>query len=315
MKRLFKGKAYCPYWLRYNHQIFIANFFMSFFRLPKELSDPATAKFLIQPVPYEGTVSFLKGTVNGPDAILAVSDQVEHFDEELLFDMTQHGVATLPSIPPANSPEEQFELIYNTVRERNLFQRGRIPIFLGGEHSITPPIVRVAAEEYDEISVLQFDAHADLRDSYTGTRYSHGSAMRRSLEYTPNIVQVGIRSFSEEEVRDCPDQVKRFITPMLLAGDYSFCLDQILHRLSKQVYISIDIDAFDPAFAPGTGTPEPGGLSWREVTSILRRVCEEKNIVGIDVVEVAPLGGNNVVTEFTAARLIGKLMAYTTKLP
>jgi agmatinase len=283
---------------------------MSFFRLPKEISDPATAKFLIQPVPYEGTVSFLKGTVNGPDAILAVSDQVEHFDEELLFDMTQHGVATLSSIPPTNSPEKQFDLIYRTVRDRKLFQQGKFPIFLGGEHSITPPIVRVACEVYGEISVLQFDAHADLRDSYTGTRYSHGSAMRRVLEYTSNIVQVGIRSFSEEEVRDCPEQVRRFITPALLAKDYSFCLDQILHKLSEQVYITLDIDAFDPAFAPGTGTPEPGGLSWREVTDILRHVCNEKKVVGVDVVEVAPLGGNNVITEFMAARLIGKLMAY-----
>jgi agmatinase len=283
---------------------------MSFFSLPKELSDPATAKFLIQPIPYEGTVSFLKGTLKGPAAILAVSDQVEHFDEELLFDMTRHGVATFPAIEPANSPEEQFNRIYQTLRLRNLFQRARLPIFLGGEHSITPPIVHAAADVYNELSVLQFDAHADLRNSYTGTRYSHGSAMRRVLEYTPHLVQVGIRSFSEEELHDCPDRVKRFITPTLLVRDYSFCLDQILHRLTNQVYITIDIDAFDPAFAPGTGTPEPGGLSWREVTDILKHVCNAKNVVGADIVEVAPLGGNNVITEFMAARLAGKLMAY-----
>jgi agmatinase len=134
--------------------------------------------------------------------------------------------------------------------------------------------------------------------------------MRRSIEYTPNLVQVGIRSFSEEEVRDCGDRVKNFITPNLLAKDYSFCLDQILHKLTERVYITIDIDAFDPAFAPGTGTPEPGGLSWREVTDILRHVSQTKNVIGIDIVEVAPLGGNNVITEFMAARLAGKLMAY-----
>ncbi|MDR0392105.1 MAG: agmatinase [Planctomycetaceae bacterium] len=283
---------------------------MSFFSLPKELSDPATAKFFIQPVPYEGTVSFLKGTVNGPDAILSVSDQMEHFDEELLFDITQSGIATFPTIPPANSPEEQFNRIYQTIHERNLFQKNRIPIFLGGEHSITPPIVSCASELYDEISVLQFDAHADLRDSYTGTKYSHGSAMRRVLEYTQNLVQVGIRSFSEEEAQYYPDRIKQFITPALLVRDYSFCLDQILHKLSDQIYITIDIDVFDPSFAPGTGTPEPGGLSWREVTDILRRVCEAKNVVGVDIVEVAPLGGNNVITEFMAARLVGKIIAY-----
>ncbi|MDR2168524.1 MAG: agmatinase [Planctomycetaceae bacterium] len=283
---------------------------MSFFRLPKELSDSATAKFLIQPVPYEGTVSFLKGTVKGPDAILAVSDQVEHFDEEMLFDMTLQGIATAPSILPADSPEEEFERIYRTVCESDLFRSGRFPIFLGGEHSITPPIVKAAAEKYHEISVLQFDAHADLRNSYTGTKFSHGSAMRRTLEYTQNIVQVGIRSFSEEEFNDCPERVKNFITPKLLLKDYSFCLDQILHKLSDSVYITIDIDAFDPAFAPGTGTPEPGGLAWHEVTGILRKVCETKNVIGADIVEVAPLGGNNVITEFMAARLTAKLITY-----
>ena len=283
----------------------------SFLSLPADQCNPQTARYRIVPVPYEGTVCFLGGTARGPGAILEVSDQVEHFDEELLDDWTRSGIATFPPIPPADTPEEEFDRIYQTVRRASYFQTGRFPIFLGGEHSITPPIVRAAAECYGTISVLQFDAHADLRDAYTGGKFSHASAMRRVLETTPNLVQVGIRSFSEEEYLECPTQIESLITPRMLMQDREHCLEKILNALTEKVYITIDIDVFDPAFAPGTGTPEPGGLDWFQVTSILRRVCEAKNVIGADVVEVAPLGNNNVITEFLVARLVGKLIAYT----
>jgi len=173
----------------------------SFLNLPPDRCDPATARYRIVPVPYEGTVCFLGGTAKGPEAILAVSDQVEHFDEELHRDFTLSGIATLPPISSAETPEKMYERIYQTVKQEAYFEPDKVPIFLGGEHSITPPIVRAAAECYGEISVLQFDAHADLRDAYTGGKFSHASAMRRVLEITPNLVQVGIRSFSEEEYR------------------------------------------------------------------------------------------------------------------
>jgi len=283
----------------------------SFLSLPDDRCDPLTARHRIIPVPYEGTVCFLSGTARGPDAILDVSDQMEHFDEELLCDFTHCGIATFPPIPLADTPEEEFDRIYQTIKQEAYFQSGKLPIFLGGEHSITPPIVRAAAEHYGTISVLQFDAHADLRDSYTGGRFSHASAMRRVLEITPSLVQVGIRSFSGEEYRDCPQQIATLITPRMLAQNTERCIEKIVNSLKEQVYITVDIDVFDPAFAPGTGTPEPGGLDWFQVTKILRRVCEAKNVVGADVVEVAPLGGNNVVTEFLAARLVGKIIAYS----
>ncbi|MDR3232194.1 MAG: agmatinase [Planctomycetaceae bacterium] len=285
----------------------------SFFRLPSERCDPARAKYLIVPVPYEGTVCFLRGTINGPEAILAVSDQVERFDEELRIDYTKAGIATLPPIQPQHdvTPEEEFQLIYETVRERRLFQTGQFPIFLGGEHSITPPIVKAAAEKNADISVLQFDAHADLRNSYTGGKYSHASAMRRVLDFTPNLVQVGIRSFSEEEYTEKKERIDKIITPAQVCNDYNGSIDSILYNLTDKVYITVDIDAFDPAFAPGTGTPEPGGLDWFQVTGILRRVCETKKVIGADIVETAPFGGNNVITEFLAARLTAKLIAYT----
>jgi len=284
---------------------------LSFLSLPDNLCDPLTVRYRIVPVPYEGTVCFLGGTGRGPDAILEVSDQMEHFDEELLCDFTRHGIATFPAIPSADTPEEEYDRIYQTVKRESYFEPGKFPIFLGGEHSITPPIVRAAAQCYGTVSVLQFDAHADLRDAYTGGRFSHASAMRRVLEIMPNLVQVGIRSFSEEENRDCPQQIAALITPRMVVQDIERCIEKILGSLTEQVYITVDIDVFDPAFAPGTGTPEPGGLDWFQVTNILRRVCEAKNVVGADVVEVAPLGGNNAVTEFLAARLVGKMIAYS----
>ena len=282
----------------------------SFLSLPADRCDPLTARYRIIPVPYEGTVCFLGGTAQGPDAILGVSHQVELFDEELLCDFTRQGIATFPPIPAADTPEKEYDQIYQTVKREAYFQPGKFPIFLGGEHGITPPIVRAAAECYGTISVLQFDAHADLRDSYTGGKFSHASAMRRVIEITPHLVQVGIRSFSEEEYRDCPQRIAALITPRMIAQDKDRCMQTILDSLTEQVYITVDIDVFDPAYAPGTGTPEPGGLDWFQVTDILRRVCGAKTVVGADVVEVAPLGKGNVITEFLAARLVGKIVAY-----
>jgi agmatinase len=283
-----------------------------FFNLPVERSDPQTSRYLILPIPYEGTVCFLGGTSKGPEAVLSVSDQMEYFDEELLIDFTQHGIATLPPIPSAHTPEEEFEQIYSTVKQYDFFRTSRFPIILGGEHSVTPPIVRAAAEVYEDLSVLQFDAHADLRDSYTGGRYSHASAMRRVLDWTPHLVQVGIRSFSEEEYQDCPERIRHVVTPKMLAENVTEYCNRILCGLTEHVYITIDVDVFDPSIAPGTGTPEPGGLDWRQVTGILRTICTTKKVVGADIVETVPLGNGNVITEFLAARLVSKVIAYNT---
>jgi len=283
----------------------------SFLSLSDKLCSTQTARYRIIPIPYEGTVCFLSGTAKGPDAILDVSDQMEHFDEELFCDFTRLGIATFPPIPVADTPEKMFNQIFQTVKRESYFQSGKFPVFLGGEHSITPPIVRAATERYGTISVLQFDAHADLRDAFTGGKFSHASAMRRVLEITPHLVQVGIRSFSEEEYQECPQEIASLITPKMLRQDAEGCITKILDSLTETVYITVDIDVFDPAFAPGTGTPEPGGLDWFQVTDILRRVCKTKNVVGADVVEVAPLGNGNVITEFLAARLVAKIIAYS----
>lgn len=276
----------------------------------------------------------MSGTADGPGAILEVSDQMEHFDEETLQEYVQAGVTTYPPIPAAETPELQVRRIYETVKRLDLFTENRFPIFLGGEHSVTAPIVRVAEECYENLSVLQFDAHADLRNEFTGGIHSHASVMRRVLEITPYLVQVGIRSFCADQYRQCQDQIQKAITPQMIRQDFRFALDKILYGLQKNVYITFDMDAFDPSEAPGVGTPEPGGLSWCQVIEILRKVFQEKNVIGADVVETRPLGfrssgerhdhpkrhqdcwlsghheNRNVVTEFLAARLVGKMMAY-----
>ena len=246
----------------------------SFFQLDPEFSDPKTARYHLLPIPYEGTVCFLKGTAAGPAAILGVSDQMEYFDEETLQEFYRAGIATHPPIPSAETPQLQMQRVYETVKKLDLFAAKRFPIILGGEHSITAPIVRAAKERFDEISVLQIDAHADLRHEFTGGIYSHASVMRRVTEITPNLVQLGIRSFSAEEYEQCPERIKRIITPKMVRDDFQFALDRILYGLKGSVYITIDVDGFDPSQAPGVGTPEPGGLMWHH-RSEERRVGKE----------------------------------------
>ncbi|MFB3894125.1 MAG: agmatinase [Phycisphaerae bacterium] len=278
-----------------------------FLSLPPELSDPAKARYAVLPVPYEGTVSYKPGTAGAPAAIIDASAHVEKLDEELLRECVAPGIATLPAVRPAKTPEAMTARIRR--RAEGLIRAGKFLLTLGGEHSIAAPIVAAMAEHHGEISVLQIDAHADLRDSYSGTRRSHGAVMRRILEITPRIAQVGIRSFSKEELDACPKQVRNFITPRDIANDPRW-IRRVLKLLGPKVYVTIDIDCFDPAYAPGTGTPEPGGLDWFQVTALLREVCARRKVVGADIVEVRPIPPNHT-TEVLAARLAYKIIACT----
>jgi agmatinase len=169
--------------------------------------------------------------------------------------------------------------------------------------------VQAVQERHGAVSVLQIDAHADLRDRYTGTTMSHACVMRRVLEATGSICQVGIRSVSAEEYRDCPEQVRRFFTPAAIERDPSW-VARAVGMLRPRVYVTVDIDGFDPAMAPGTGTPEPGGLTWPQVTGLLRAVCAQRQVVGADIVEVRPIPPNHI-TEYLAARLAYKIICYT----
>jgi len=285
----------------------MANQSTHFLDITPEFMRYETARYAILPVPYEGTVCYKTGTAAGPLAILDASRLVELFDEELQTESHFAGIHTLAAVPPAPGPEEQMRRVYEAARP--VVGDGKFLLALGGEHSISSALVRAVVEQYGELTVLQIDAHADLRDTYTGTALSHGSVMRRILEITGSICQVGIRSYSKEEFTQCPEQVRNFVTPAVIATD-SRWQDRVLKQLRPKVYITIDVDGLDPAYAPGTGTPEPGGLDWQQLTGLLRRVCCEREVVGADIVEVRPLGENHI-TEFMAARLAYKLIAYT----
>ena len=264
------------------------------------------ARVVILPIPFDRTTSYVPGTRTGPHEILVASSHMELWDEETQTDVHSIGICTLPEIEfPFATMEEVVAELRRVAGE--LVKRGKFPIFLGGEHSITPPIVAAVAEQHKNLSVLQIDAHADLRRDYMGTPHSHACAMRRTLEFA-RTTQVGIRSLSTEEAADIPSLNTTIFYDYNMRQDPKW-MDRVVDSLDKNVYITIDVDGFDPAIMPATGTPEPGGLSWYEGLSLLRKVIEQRNVVAWDIVELSPMGGN-VAPNFLCAKLIYKMLAY-----
>ncbi len=282
----------------------------NFFALDSAHSQYESARFVILPIPYDATASFKTGCRNGPSAMLSASHHVEYFDDELAREYHDVGIATLdPLETNAAGPEAMHHDIYRAAKR--IVDDGKFLIGVGGEHSITSALVRAVMGQHKKLSVLQIDAHLDLRDKYQDSKYSHACVMRRVLERGANVVPVGIRSVSLEEHTFAK---KSKIKP-ISARDCLFeedSLDRMMDQLGDTVYVTIDIDGFDPSLAPGTGTPEPGGLDWYQVTGLLRLVAMEKKIVAADVVEVSPIPGQNV-TEYLAARLLYKLIGYVTQ--
>lgn len=265
------------------------------------------ARFVILPIPYDATTSYRAGTRNGPGAILEASRQVEDFDEELGTALSGCRMATLePLEVRADGPAAMHDAIFRSAKR--VIRDGKFLFSLGGEHSITSGLVRAVMTRHRKLSILQIDAHADLRDQYEGSPYSHASVMRRVLELGARIVPVGIRNISHEENAFARrEKLRIFSARECVKNDH--WMEDVVNALADPVYITVDIDGFDPAFAPGTGTPEPGGLDWYKVTALLRKVIEQRNVVAADVVEVMPIPGQSV-TEFLAARLAYKIIAY-----
>ena len=251
---------------------------------------------IILPVPYEKTVCYIPGTAKGPKAIIDASVQLEKFDVELGYEINK-------KIHTAD--EVKFEELGKRVSE--IIQKNKLPVVLGGEHSVTVPVVRAMTEKYGDLSVLQIDAHADLRDEFEDEKYSHACVMRRVREITKKTVQVGIRSMSKEE----NDYIENEGIGEYIHGT-KINVDKIIEQLSDNVYITVDLDGFDPSEVPAVGTPQPGGLHWDEVTELLGKVSEKKNVVGFDVVELAPIEGQ-VASDFLAAKLVYKMIGYCTK--
>lgn len=264
-----------------------------------------TARFVVLPIPYEATTTFGTGTREGPRAIITASQQVELYDEALGRDSSRAGVATLdPLEPDVRGPEFMLRRIERAARQ--VVRDGKFLIGLGGEHSITAGLVRAVRSRYRDLSVLQIDAHADLRERYQGSPYSHACVMRRVHDLGVPAVGVGIRNCSADEARF----IRRARKPIFTARTCRYSsawIDQAVAQLTANVYVTIDIDGFDPAYAPGTGTPEPGGLDWYQVTDLLAAVAQSRCIVAADVVEVRPLPPSSV-TEFLAAKLVYRII-------
>ena len=273
------------------------------------LPEPATfkdAKVVVVPIPLESTVSYVSGTRNGPREILVASSHMELWDEEMNTDIHPIGIYTLPEMElPFDNMADLMAEIQRVAAA--VIEHGKFPVFLGGEHSITGPIVAAVAAKHPGVSVLQIDAHADLRDNYMGTPFNHACAMRRVLEHA-TCTQVGIRSMSTAEAKAAPTLPTRIFYDVNMRKDPNW-IDAVVASLSETVYITIDCDGMDPAIMPATGTPEPGGLSWYEMLSLLRAVIGARRVVGCDLVELSPLPGV-AAPNFLCAKLIYKILTY-----
>ncbi len=276
---------------------------INFGALPEKYSALENAEVVIIPVPYDQTSTWIKGADNGPAAIIEASANMELYDIETDSEVYRKGIFTDKPIECEGPPEEMIDSVAGKVA--HYIKKGKFTVVIGGEHSVSIGSIRAQAENNGGVTVLQLDAHLDLRDEYNGSRYNHACVMARVKELAA-IVQVGIRSMDscEKEFMNTED--------VFFADDIrkdQHWIDQAISRLSDKVYITIDLDVLDPSIMPSTGTPEPGGLLWYDCLAFLKKVFEQRNVVGFDIVELCP-NDNNKAPNFLAAKLIYKLLSY-----
>lgn len=264
------------------------------------------SRIAILPVPYDLTTSYKPGTSSGPKAIIDASRYMETYDDETGKEVYKLGIYTLEEIKPVSPKPE--EVIKAVEKETGLILKaGKFPVILGGEHSITLGPVKAFRKRFKDFSVLQLDAHRDLRNNFQGTRYSHACIAKRIIEVT-SLTQVGIRSLSKDEsIKKYKNLNTFFMRDML--KDKDWVQDVIDSLANDRVYVTIDMDAFDPSIMPSVGTPEPGGMGWYETLELLKALTEEKEVIGFDVVELAPVPAN-VGPDFLTAKLIYKFLSY-----
>lgn len=278
----------------------------NFGALPEKYSLWEKSRTIILPIPYDSTCTHKTGAREGPRAIIHASRNLEFLDDELLIDATLYGIHTLPEImPDSQGPERMVEKVYQVAKE--VLEKEKFLIAIGGEHTASIGLVKAHKERFPELSVLQIDAHLDLRDSYAGSRYNHACVMRRIHEFS-KITQVGIRSYCQEELDFVNKQGLQPFYKKIIEhwGDWP---EEVIEGLSQEVYVTIDLDGLDPSIVPSVGTPEPGGLGWEEVLRLLRRLAEKRRIVGFDVMELTP-DPNNITPDYLAARLAYKTLGY-----
>lgn len=271
--------------------------------IPQEYALPETAKIVLIPVPYDGTSTWQKGADKGPDAFLEASENMELYDIETDSEVYKQGVYLADAVTENESPEKMVEAVYQTTK--SYLNRNKFVTLFGGEHSISIGSIRAFNEQFDNLTVLHIDAHADLRKEYEGTTCNHACAVYEASQ-TTNLVQVGIRSMDKSETT-VMDPEKTFFAHEMVNDE--FWMDNVIELLTDNVFITFDLDAFDPSILPATGTPEPGGLFWYETLEFLRMVFEEKNVVGFDIVELCP-NDNHPASSFLAAKLYYKMLSY-----
>jgi agmatinase len=291
--------------------------------LPEEYSRPDNAKIIVIPVPYDGTSTWIKGADKGPAAIIQASGNIELYDIETDSEVYRKGIFTDRAVEGNFSPEDMVNAVKRQVQ--NHIKKDRFVVVVGGEHSVSIGSIQAHVENYGYITVLQLDAHADLRDEYNGSKYNHACVMARVKELcratakrpTCPIVQVGIRSMDYSE-KELMDRANVFFAEDIYSGfpqsggPRNDWIEKVVPKLTDKVYITIDLDVFDPSIMPSTGTPEPGGLLWYEALELLKTVCDKKEVVGFDIVELCP-DNKNKAPDFLAAKLIYKLLSYKFK--
>jgi len=282
---------------------------MTFLGLQQRYTDYDRSRYVVWPVGYDGTASYRTGMREGPAAIINASRQVELFDPDLGREIHRPGVTTLePFDPDVRSPEATIDAIYRHARR--IVRDGKFLITLGGEHSISAGPIRAYAEKVKHLSVLHIDAHLDMRDTWQKSPFSHACVIRRVHELGVPTVSFGIRNIALEEHRYLKRNPFPVFTAERVHRDPRSAIAEAIEHLGRQVYVTIDMDGFDPAYAPGVGTPEPGGLDWFVVNDLLTTLVGDRRIVGADIVETLPVPPL-VVTEFLAAKLAARIIALT----
>lgn len=280
--------------------------------IPVKKAGRETAAFLLQSIPYDGTSTWGKGADKGFERFMDSLDNMEIYDIETDSEAYLEGVYILDPITEDASPEAVFEAVYASTRD--LLKEGKTLTFFGGEHSISIGIIKAFYEKFPDITIVQLDAHADLRESYLGSLYNHACALHDASRHA-NLIQVGIRSMDSCE-KEWMDKGKCYFAHDIVRaegsgsrGEESRWMDDAVSKMTQKVYITIDLDVFDPSIMPSTGTPEPGGLDWMTVTAFLKKIFQNREVLGWDIVELAPIDGLNA-PNFLAAKLYYKLLGY-----
>ena len=274
--------------------------------IPEKYARLEDAKVVLLTVPYDGTSTWQKGADRGPEAFLHASENMETFDIETRTEPYKKGIYLAPSVTENSSPEKMVEAVHKTTK--SYINQGKFVTIFGGEHSISIGTIRAFRESFNDLTVVQIDAHADLRPEYDGTKCNHACAMYEASQNC-NLIQIGIRSMDVSELEHMDENQVNFAHDMVTDEDW---ITDSIHQMTENVFITIDLDAFDPSILPSTGTPEPGGLLWYETLDYLKKIFKKKNVVGFDIVELCP-NPNEKSSDFLAAKLYYKMLAYKFK--